>query len=126
MQAPKLAAEEFFRPVQKFNAAVGPLFATLNDKFPLDEHVDHGLSHSLGIFLEHCYTVATRALFELHPDPLPREEWLVATPEVKLVHLRWQDNSKYLKKRYTHFAKKLLHHDPERVHKNVPGDSREW
>lgn len=101
--AVKLASEQFFFSVSKFNDTVGPLFAALRNRFPLDEHHDSGLNRSLGIFLSFCFTKAMAELKALRPTPLSREEWLNTEPVVKHKHLLWQSNYKYLKQRNTHY-----------------------
>ena len=95
----KLPAEEHLLPIMKFNDAVGPLFAEFRGRFPLNEHKESGLRRSLGIFLAHCFVTATTNLEKLRPKPLNKEEWAVATPEVKREHLVWQRNLAYLRKR---------------------------
>ncbi len=101
----KLAAEDFLLPVQKFNDSVGPLFAELRARLPLrDEHTDSPLSRSLGIFLSHCYRDAVAGLETSRPPIMLREEWNVASDEVKRHHLHWQTNLKYLKQRNRHFV----------------------
>lgn len=100
----KLAAEEFFPAVQKFNDTVGPLFAELKSRFPLDEHHESGLARSLGIFLGYCFRTANDALMKIRPEPLSRDAWIVASPETKHVHLHWQSNFKYLKQRNRYYV----------------------
>ena len=102
-----LPSEEFLLPIQKFNDTVGPLFAALHDRFPLDDHHESGLQRSLGIFLNFAYRTAVDQLMKLRPEPLTREQWLVSTPEEKRTHLHWQSNLRYLKQR-THAFTKLL------------------
>jgi hypothetical protein len=106
----KLASEEFLSPVQRYNDAVGPMFAEFRGRFPLDEHTEHRLSHSLGIFLSCVYILAMERMEKLRPEPLPREQWMVAPPEVKAEHIHWQRNLKYLKQRNYYFLKLLSPH----------------
>lgn len=103
--SPKLAAEDFLQPIERFNYVVGPLFAELKHRFPLDdEHTDCGLARSLGVFLEHCFVTAVTGLERLKPTPMTNDEWMVATEEQKQPHLHWQRNLKYLKHRRKHFV----------------------
>jgi hypothetical protein len=104
---PKLPSEEFFPPLIKFNDIVGPLFAALMTRFPLDEHTESGLSRSLGVFLNFCFVEAMGNLMTLRPTPLSKEDWATASEETKQVHLKWQSNLHYLKTRNTHFMKLL-------------------
>jgi hypothetical protein len=100
----RLAAEDFFPAVQKFNDTVGPLFSELKGRFPLDEHSDSGLNRSLGIFLSYCFRTAIDSLMSIRPDPLSREAWLTATQEIRNQHLLWQSNLKYLRQRNFHYV----------------------
>jgi hypothetical protein len=109
-EPPKLPAEEFMLPVQKFNDAVGPLFAEFKGRFPLVKHTEHGLQHSLGIFLTAVYNSAIEQMQKLQPERLTREQWLVAPPELKADHLRWQSNLRYLKQRNTYFLSLIIPH----------------
>jgi hypothetical protein len=102
-----LASEEFLPPLIKFNDIVGPLFAALAKRFPLDEHTESGLSRSLGVFLNFCFVEAVEHLIQLRPAPLVKEEWMTASEETKQVHLKWQSNLIYLKSRNVHFMKLL-------------------
>lgn len=101
----KLPSEEFLLPVSKFNDAVGPLFAALHNKFPLDDHYESGLLRSLGIFLNFCFERALNELQTLRPEPISREQWIISTPEEKAPHLKWQSNLLYLKHRNAHFTR---------------------
>jgi hypothetical protein len=93
-------------PVQKFNDTVGPLFAALRGKFPLDDHRDSALQRSLGIFLNFCFRASMDQLEKIRPgSPLTRDEWIAASPEEKRKHLHWQSNLRYLKQRNQYFAK---------------------
>jgi len=103
----KLPSEEFLLPVMKFNDAIGPLFGEFRNRFPLNEHHESGLRRSLGIFLAHCFVTAADGLMKLRPQPLSKEEWLVASPETKHEHLLWQRNLAYLRKRNFDYMVKL-------------------
>ena len=106
-----LPSEEFLLPVQKFNDTVGPLFAALHGKFPLNDHHESGLQRSLGIFLNFAFRDAVEQLMKLRPGrPLTRDEWIVAPQEEKLKHLHWQSNLRYLKQRNKHFASLFAPH----------------
>ena len=101
----KLPSEEFLPPVAKFNDTVGPLFAEFRRRFPLDEHSEHGLARSLGIFLNFVYRESVEQLEKLRPKPeLSREQWLAASPETKREHMLWQSNLRYLGQRNAYFA----------------------
>jgi hypothetical protein len=96
-----LPSEEFLLPVERYNLAVGPMFAEF--KFPLDENKS-GLIRSLGIFLDQCFRNAMTAMDALRPEPLTKEQWLAAPPEEKERHLHWQRNLGYLRDRNKHFV----------------------
>jgi hypothetical protein len=110
----KLASEEFLPPVAKFNDTVGPLFAELRSRFPLDEHRDSGLARSLGIFLHYVFADSLQQLLALRPTPLSREDWMIASEETKQVHMKWQSNLKYLKQRLAHYAKMCNPRQPKK------------
>jgi len=77
----------------------------LRSRFPLDEHHESGLARSLGVFLGYCYGKVVADLEAIKPSPvLTREEWDVASEEIKRVHLRWQSNLKYIKQRNRHYV----------------------
>jgi hypothetical protein len=100
----KLPSEEFLLPVHKYNDAVGPLFAEFKGRFPMLDHSENSLQHSLGIFLTAVYTRAMEQMKELQPVPLTREEWMAAPTELKAQHIHWQRNLKYLKQRNDYFV----------------------
>lgn len=102
-----LPCEEFLLPIQKFNDIVGPLFAALHGRFPLDDHKESGLQRSLGVFLNFAFQTAVSQLEKIRPEPLSREDWSRATPEIKATHLKWQSNLRYLKQRNLYFMKML-------------------
>lgn len=103
----KLPSEEFLLPVQRYNDAVGPMFGEFRGRFPLDDHTEHGLSHSLGIFLSYVYHAAMEQMEKLRPEPLTREQWNATPPEIKAEHMHWQRNLRYLKQRNYYFLKML-------------------
>jgi hypothetical protein len=109
-EPPKLPSEDFLLPVRRFNDACGPLFAEFRGRFPLVKHTEHGLQHSLGIFLSYVYDTAIAEMQKIMPEKLTREEWLVASEEVKAVHLHWQSNLRYLKQRNTYFLSLIIPH----------------
>ena len=110
MEFEKLPSENFLPPVERYNATVGPLFAEFRGRFPLCEHNEHGLQHSLGIFLSCVYGIATEQMMRLQPEPLTKEQWLAAPPALKAEHLLWQRNLKYLKQRNAYFLSLIVPH----------------
>jgi hypothetical protein len=99
-----LPSEEHLLPVERFNLAVGPLFAEFRHRFPLDEHSECGLKRSLGIFLSNCFRTASEQMERLRPEQLTREQWNLASPETKAEHMLWQRNFKYLRQRNGYFV----------------------
>ena len=99
-----LPSEEHLLPVERYNLAVGPLFAEFRGRFPLDDHSECGLQRSLGIFLSNCYHTALDGMEKLRPPQLSREQWNLASPETKAEHMRWQRNLKYLRQRNGYFV----------------------
>jgi len=119
--SPKLAAEQHLPPIQRFNYVVGPLFAELRDRFPLDdEHTDCGLARSLGVFLEACFVKAVDAMEAIKPAAMTNDEWQAASEEEKQPHLHWQRNLLYLKSRRKHFVDLMGYrtHDRFRTREN--------
>jgi hypothetical protein len=104
-----LPSEEFLLPLHKFNHAVGPLFAEFRGRFPLNQHTENSLNHSLGRFLTYAYTAAMEEMEKLRPVPLSREQWMVAPPDLKEQHMHWQRNRSYLRKRFAYFQDLLGH-----------------
>jgi hypothetical protein len=104
-----LPSEEHLLPVERFNLAVGPLFAEFRGRFPLDDHSECMLKRSLGIFLESCYRTALEGMEKLRPEPLSRAEWNLASPETKARHMHWQRNLQYLRQRIAYYGGLLAH-----------------
>jgi len=103
-EPPKLPSEEFLLPVHKYNDAVGPLFAEFKGRFPMHDHNENSLQHSLGIFLTAVYTHAMEQMEKLRPEQLTREQWAVAPTELKAEHIHWQRNLRYLRQRNDYFV----------------------
>jgi len=106
----KLPSEEFLIPVERFNHAVGPLFAEFKGRFPLCDHNERSLQHSLGIFLNCVYRTAMEDMEKLRPTQLTREQWNHASPETKAEHMHWQRNLQYLRQRLSYFQSLLMPH----------------
>jgi|SRR5271154_4634069 len=109
-EPPNLPSEEFLLPVHRYNNAVGPMFAEFRGRFPLRDHNEHGLQHSLGIFLTCVYGIAMEQMEKLRPVQLTREEWMVASDSLKAEHIHWQRNLRYLKQRNTYFLSLIIPH----------------
>jgi len=119
----KLPSEEMLPPVMRFNDVVGPLFAELKGRFPLDdEHTDAGLARSLGVFLDRCFVQASQRLEEIKPTSMTNEEWAIASEEAKHPHLHWQTNMKYLKQRRRYYVDLMGY----RVHDRFRSKEEDW
>lgn len=109
-----LPSEEHLLPVERFNLAVGPLFAEFKSRFPLDAHTECGLQRSLGIFLSNCFNTALQGMEKLRPVQLTRAEWNDASPETKSEHMLWQTNLRYLRQRNGYFVSLITRSKPRR------------